>query len=145
MLLETASTKHTEPPEKTAPASPPRLACLSFPKLLSSGDLEGATACLARKACLITPDATAVYSRDRIRPLLAQLIARGVQIEVEVSNVLPAGDVAFVRERWKIRSDGVEGSDFEQTTCPAMVLHQIEGRWKLAIVAPWGQGNGLIP
>lgn len=128
-----------------APPPSSRLACLSFPKLLSSGDLEGATACFARKACLITPDATAIYSRDRIRPLLAQLIARRVQIEVEVSNVLPAGDVAFVRERWTIRTDGVEGSPFEQITCPAMVLHQIEGRWKLAIVAPWGRGNGLVP
>lgn len=135
-------------PTNVKTAAPPpssQLACLSFPKLLSSGDLEGATACFARKACLITPDATAIYSRDRIRPLLAQLIARRVQIEVEVSNVLPAGDVAFVRERWTIRTDGVEGSLFEQTTCPAMVLHQIEGRWKLAIVAPWGRGNGLIP
>lgn len=127
-----------------APPPPARPKCLSFPQLLSAGDLDGATRCFGRKACLLTPDATAIYTRERIRPLLAQLIARGVQIEVEASNVLPAGDVAFVRERWTICMDGTEGSRFAQTTSAAIVLHQIEGGWKLAIVAPWGRGSGLV-
>ena len=40
--------------------------CLSFPELLSAGDLEGATACFARDACLLTQDATAIHTRTGV-------------------------------------------------------------------------------
>jgi ketosteroid isomerase-like protein len=82
-------------------------------------------------------DATAIHGRDQIRPALAQLIARGTQIEVALSNVLVAGDVAWARERWTIRAEGPEGSQFESTANPVLVMHRIEGRWKLAIAVPW--------
>jgi hypothetical protein len=71
---------------KTQLLSPPArrgATCLCLPELLSAGDLEGATACFARDACLLTQDATAIHSRERIRPVLAQLIARRARIEVE--------------------------------------------------------------
>src|SRR5262245_49777422 len=116
-----------------APSANPRLPCLAFPELLSRGKLEAATACFARNACLLTPDATAIHDRQHIRPVLAQLIARHTQIEVELTNALVAGDVAFVRERWLVRADGVAGSQFEQAPCPELVLRRIEGQWKLAI------------
>jgi ketosteroid isomerase-like protein len=116
----------------------PRLPCLSFPTLLSSGNLDGAAACFARDACLLTPDSTAIHNRQHIRPVLAQLIARNTQIEVELSNFLVAGDVAFARERWLVRADGAGGSCFEQAPHPTMVLRRIEGQWKLAIAALWG-------
>ncbi|HEX7058321.1 MAG TPA: nuclear transport factor 2 family protein [Solirubrobacterales bacterium] len=109
----------------------------SFVHTLNSGDLNGATACFARDACLITPDATAIHGRDRIRPVLAQLIARRSEIRVESCNVVIAGEVALARERWTIRSIGVEGSRFEQTLSPTLVLRRIDERWKLMIVAPW--------
>jgi len=113
-------------------------ACFAFVHTLNSGDLNRATACFARDACLITPDATAIYGRDRIRPVLAQLIARRAEIRVESSNIVIAGDAALARERWTIRSNGVEGSRFEQALNPTLVLRHIEERWKLAVAAPWG-------
>jgi ketosteroid isomerase-like protein len=113
-------------------------ACFAFVHTLNAGDLNRATACFARDACLITPDATAIYGRDRIRPILAQLIARRTEIAVESSTVLTAGDVALARERWAVRSNGVEGSRLEQTFSSTLILKRIEDRWKLAIVAPWG-------
>jgi ketosteroid isomerase-like protein len=93
-------------------AAPTRIACLALPKLIGAGNLEGATGCFARDACLLTPDATAIHDREHIRPLLAQLIARRIQIEVEQSNVLIAGDVAFARERWHLRAAGAAGSRY---------------------------------
>lgn len=119
----------------------PRLPCLSFPALLSSGNLEAASACFARDACLLTQDATAIHTREHIRPLLAQLVARRTRIEVELSNVIVAGDVALVREQWTIEIDGVEGTRFEQASSPTLVLRRIEDHWKLALVAPWGRGG----
>jgi ketosteroid isomerase-like protein len=121
-------------------AEPPHLVrpCLSFVQAITIGDLDSATACFARNGCLITPDATAVHGRDRIRLLLAQLVIRRTQIRIEFSTVIAAGDVVLARERWKVRSGGVEGPRIEQTLNPTLVLRLIEADWKLAIAAPWG-------
>ena len=125
-----------------ATVEPPHLAraCLPFVQALSLGDLDSATACFARDGCLITPDTTAVHGRDRIRPLLAQLVARRTEIKVEFSNVVGTGDVLLAQERWKVRS-GVGGPRMEETLNPTLVLRQIEAQWKLAIAAPWGWGQ----
>jgi len=120
-------------------------ACFAFAYSLNLGDLNRATACFCRDACLITPDATAVYGRDRIRPILSQLIARRAEIEVESSTVLTAGDVAMASERWVVRSNGVEGSRIEQVFNSTLILKRIEERWKLAIVAPWGWARRSSP
>ena len=121
-------------------AAPPaeRMACLALPKLIGSGNLAAATSCFARDACLITPDATAIHDREHIRPVLAQLVARHIRIEVEHSNVLVAGDVAFVREHWRITARGATGSHYEQSCSPSMVLKRVEDSWKVSIAALWG-------
>jgi ketosteroid isomerase-like protein len=121
------------------------MACLSLPELISAGNLSGAAACFARDACLLTQDSTAIHDRQHIRPLLAQLIARRARIEVEQSNLLYAGDVALAQERWTIEIDAAEGSRFAQACRPTLVLRQLEGQWKLALVAPWGWGGGEPP
>jgi ketosteroid isomerase-like protein len=127
----------------SATAESPRLVrpSLPFVRALSIGDLDSATACFARDGCLITPDATAVHSRERIRPLLAQLVARQTEIRVEFSNVVEAGATVLAVERWKVRSGGGETPQIEQTLNPTLVLRRIEGDWKLSIAAPWGWGQ----
>jgi ketosteroid isomerase-like protein len=120
---------------------PPRNAFLPLPLLNSAGNNDDATACFARDACLLTPDATAIHDREHIRPLLAQLIARRIRIEVEQSNVLTAGDVAFVRERWLLRAAGAAGSPYEHACEPSLILKRIEGSWKVSIAALWGWGD----
>src|SRR4051794_9794833 len=123
-------------------APPTRIACLALPKLIGSGNLEAASGCFARDACLLAPDATAIHDREHIRPLLAQLIARRIQIEVEQSNVLISGDVAFARERWRMSAHGAAGSShYEQSCDPYLVLKRIEGSWKISIAALWGWGD----
>jgi ketosteroid isomerase-like protein len=119
-------------------APPTRIACLALPKLIGSGNLDAATRCFTRDACLLTPDATAIHDREHIRPLLAQLIARRIRIEVEQSNVLIAGDVAFVRERWQVSAHGATGSLYEHSCDPSLVLKRIEDSWKVSIAALWG-------
>lgn len=129
----------------TTPAPTPAREAASRPfvSALSRGDLEGASACFARHGCLITPDATAVHGRERIRPLLAQLIARGTRIEVEQSSAVAAGEVVVVRERWRLSAGGVEGCRVEQLLTATLAISRIEGAWKLAVVAPWGWGAGV--
>lgn len=118
-----------------------RIACLALPKLIGSGNLDAATGCFARDACLLTPDATAIHNREHIRPLLAQMIARRVRIEVEQSNVLVAGDVAYARELWQVSARIGAGSQYEHSCDPSLVLKRIEGSWKISIATLWGWGG----
>jgi ketosteroid isomerase-like protein len=118
----------------------PQQCTLTFAGAIGDGNLETATSCFAKDACLLTPDATAIRGRAEIRPILAQLIARRTWIEVLSSSVLVAGEVALGSERWAIRSAGAEGSVFEQLSSPTVVARYVEGSWKLAIAAPWGWG-----
>jgi uncharacterized protein (TIGR02246 family) len=122
------------PPLHSAPEHVPFV----FAAALNSGDLDVATACFARDACLITPGATAIHGRGEIRSLLAQMIARGSQIEVRFSTVLLAGEVALARQRWTIGSEGAEGARYAQDVSPTLVLRQLDDDWKLAIAMPWG-------
>lgn len=122
-------------------APPARIACLALPRLISAGNIESAAGCFARDACLLTPDATAIHGRDHIRPLLAQLIARRIRIEVEQSNVLVAGDVAYVRELWRVSAQVAAGSGYEHSCDPSLVLKRVEDSWKISIATLWGWGG----
>ncbi|MGN6254733.1 MAG: YybH family protein [Solirubrobacterales bacterium] len=115
----------------------------SLSRLLSAGDLRGVGACLARDACLLTPDGTAVHGRESVRRVLAQLIATGVRIEVEHSRVLAAGDTALVRERWSVSSNGVAGTRVTGHLHPILSLQRIEGAWKVAVLVLWDWGAGF--
>jgi len=114
----------------------PRLACAALKRALGAGDLEAAIACFAPGACLVAPDGTEVHGEETVRAHLAQLIASRAEVAIELAGVLVAGDVALAYERWKIRSDGVDG--YPQAPHPTLVLRCVEGEWKLAIAAPWG-------
>jgi ketosteroid isomerase-like protein len=116
---------------------------LDFVSALSHGDLDRAAACFAKEGCLITPDLTAVHGRDRIRAVLAQLIASGAEVEVDAGHLVDAGEVFLARERWRIRTDR-NGSRFERTCDTTLVMRLVEGRWKLVIAAPWGWGDGRV-
>jgi uncharacterized protein (TIGR02246 family) len=113
-------------------------ALYSFTSALSGGDLHGASTCFTREGCLITPDGTAVHGREAIAGVLAQLIARRTEIEIDRVVVRRAGDVALASGRVTMRSDGPEGTRFVQACDPTMVIHRVEGHWKLAVIAPWG-------
>lgn len=133
---------------ESPPADVPERTRAALTRALDAADLAAATSCFARDACFLTPDATVIHGREEIRPILAQMIARGTQVDVLCSSVLIAGEVALVSERWRISSAGAEGSVFEQSASPKMVLRRVEGDWKLSIAALWGlreralQSNG---
>jgi ketosteroid isomerase-like protein len=130
-------------PASIAAAAPPssaRHASPAFAAALNAGQLEAATACFARDACLLTPDATTIRGRDHIRAILCQLIAMRPTVEVEQRGMLIAGDVALGTETWTIRLNGLELTPFAQTSETTAVLRRIEGAWKLQIAAPWGWG-----
>lgn len=121
--------------------APPRPLESDLARALSAADLVAATACFAHEACLITPDATAVHGRERIRPILAQLIALRVEIDVVARYTVGGAGVALLCECWRI-SSGTGPKRFQQQTHPMLVMRAVEGSWKLALAAPWGWAGG---
>ncbi len=111
----------------------------AFAESITRGDLEAATSCFAKDACLLTPDATVVRGREEVRAILHQLIAAGSQIEVQESAIVLAGEVALGSERWLVSSAGSEGEPFVRSLTPTVVLRRLEGVWKLAVAIPWGR------
>jgi len=120
-----------------AGARTPRESTRALAASISRGDLDAAAHCFTKDACLLTPDATAVRGREEIKSILHQLIVAGSQIEVQESSIVLAGEVALGSERWLVSSPGSDGSRFNRTLTPTMVLRQLEGVWKLAVAMPW--------
>ncbi|MFI5028644.1 MAG: YybH family protein [Solirubrobacterales bacterium] len=112
-------------------------AVYSLVATVSDGDAAAAAACFTREGCMITPDGTAVHGRSGIAAILAQMIARRTQIEVEQLVVRPAGDVALATGRLTLHSDGPAGARIEQRCDPTVTLCRVENCWKIAILAPW--------
>lgn len=113
-------------------------ASLSLAKAIRAGDLDAAQGCFAHDACLITPDATAIYGLAEIRPILAQLIAGGTVIQVETGSLVRVGNLALGSERLHFRSRGVP---HRQTFSAYTLLRWQGNEWRIAIAAPWGWGH----
>jgi ketosteroid isomerase-like protein len=127
----------SSPPEPPLLRTPERVpAC--FAAALNAGQLQQATSCFTRDACLISPGATAIHGREEIRGLLAQMIDRASRIDIQLSTVVRAGDVAYAHQRWTLSSAAAEGERYTQVLGPILVLRRLETQWKLAIAMPWG-------
>lgn len=110
---------------------------IAFAAALNAGQLQLATSCFTRDACLIAPGGTAIHGREEIRALLAQMIDRASRIEIELSTTVCAGDVAYAQQRWALSSAAAEGGRYIQTLAPTFVLRRFGAAWKLAVAIPW--------
>lgn len=113
-------------------------ASLSLATAIREGDLHTAQGRFTEDACLVTPDATAVYGRAEIRPILAQLIDAGTVIQVETGSLVRVGELALGSERLHFRSRAVPHL---QTFSACTVLRWQGNEWRIAIAAPWGWGQ----
>ena len=120
-------------------AATPRLACEALCRAINQGDLEAALACFAPGAVLVGPEGTVAQGEHALRASLAQLIASGAEVGIELRGVLVAEDLALAHERWQISYGGVPDPRLSHSPCPSLVMRLLEGEWKLAIAAPWGQ------
>jgi ketosteroid isomerase-like protein len=117
--------------------SSPEQVPIAFAAALNGGQLQPAALCFAPDACLVSPDATAIYGRGEIGGLLAQMIDRRSRIDIEFSTVVLAGDVAFITQCWTLSAAAVAGGRYTQALSPTLILRRLGAEWKLAIAMPW--------
>jgi ketosteroid isomerase-like protein len=111
----------------------------AFAEGISALDLEAAGACLAAKACLLTPEGTEVRGRAKVRETLAQLTAIHSLIRAEAGRVLISGEMAVAAQRWKVFTrDDPAREPAQQDLSVMLVLAREEPGWQVAVVAPWG-------
>ena len=121
-------------PAKSEPAE----SLHSFVAAVGTGDLLAAARCFTRDSCVITADGTAIHGREEVSKILSQLIACRTRIEVGQVAVRRAGQVALAKATWTMRRDGPGENEFSQASESTTVLREVEGCWRLAILAPWG-------
>jgi ketosteroid isomerase-like protein len=126
------------------PAALPQQVLHRFTAAICAGDLRGASACLHRDVCLLTPDATIVRGDGSIRALLRQMTTAETRVEFEVFSTVCAEDLALLRGSWRTLMPDATGRLFAQETAATMALRRTDqDDWKLQILAPWeGRSRG---
>jgi uncharacterized protein (TIGR02246 family) len=115
-------------------ATPPELAP-AFAAAVNARDLPAALALWDERARLVTADGTAIDGRAAIAGVLAALIEHGSHMQIELTALHEAGDVAVASGTVTVTAaDGFAA----RSDALAVYARGADGRWRLAIDAPWG-------
>jgi uncharacterized protein (TIGR02246 family) len=125
-------------PDPLTASSPEELSGC-FAAALARGDVEGALDLWIEDAAIITAGGESVRGREAIGAALTALVANGTQVEIEVTGTHTAGDVALVTGSLTLSGTDADGAPFRQQSSSAVVYARGgDGRWRVAIDAPWG-------
>lgn len=102
-------------------ASTPQAATEAFVAAINGAELEAAAGCFTREARLITPDSTAVSGRAEIRAVLDQMIAQRFAIAVSNSTAIAAGEIAHLKQRWRIQIGAEADRPYAREVDPLLV------------------------
>lgn len=124
--------------DDTARRSPAALSA-AFGQALARGDLDGAMEMWAEDASIVNPAGEVVKGREAIGAVLAALIDHGAEVGIEVTRIVEAGSVALGLGTLTLGVNGADGERFHQRSSSAVIYSRAaDGRWQLAIDAPWG-------
>lgn len=126
-----------EPPIPPIPTDDPEQLGRHFAERANAGDLEGMLALYEHSATFVGPDGGSASGRDAIRGRLEGLLAMKPKISPTSSQVVIAGDVALMSNRWRMTlgvGDGelasVDGASTE------VARRQPDGGWLYVIDNP---------
>ena len=113
-----------------------------FAELLSAGDVPAALALYEPDAAFVVQPGTTVTGRDAIGEALEGFAALRPVLTGVVEQVVEAGDVALVANRWELDGTGPDGAPVRMNGRSADVLRRgADGRWRIVIDDPWGGGS----
>jgi uncharacterized protein (TIGR02246 family) len=113
-----------------------------FAACLNRGDVDAAVALYESEAAFAPQPGEEVTGLEAIRSALQQFAALKPRLNGEITNVLTAGDVALVHNRWQLEGTQPDGSPVELRGHSADVLRRAsDGGWRILIDDPWGAGE----
>ena len=106
---------------------------------INTGNLAALMPLYEPEAAFATRPGSLSHGWPGIREALAGFIAMKGTLDLDVTRVLEAGDLAFVATVWSFTGTGPDGEPVKLAAQSADVLRrQADGSWRFVIDNPWG-------
>ena len=106
---------------------------------INAGDLDSLMPLYEREAAFATEPGALAPGAPGVRGALSGFIAMNGTLDLEVTRVLEAGDLALVIGVWSFDGTSPDGDPVRLEAQNADVLRrQADGTWRFVIDNPWG-------
>jgi uncharacterized protein (TIGR02246 family) len=106
---------------------------------INTGNLDSLMTLYEPEAAFATQPGSLNHGLPGVREALAGFIAMKGKLDLKVTRVLEASDLALVTTVWSFAGTGPDGKPVKLATKSADVLRrQADGSWRLVIDNPWG-------
>ena len=106
---------------------------------INTGNIEALMTLYEDEAAFATQPGRLNHGLPGVREALAGFIAMKGKLDLKVTRVLEASDLALVTTVWSFAGTGPDGEPVKLATKSADVLRrQADGSWRLVIDNPWG-------
>ena len=106
---------------------------------INSGDLDSLLPLYEAEAAFATQPGDLAHGMGGVGEALTGFIAMNGELDIEVTRVLEAGDLALVLGEWSFDGTGPDGQPVHLEAHNADVLRrQDDGTWRFVIDNPWG-------
>jgi uncharacterized protein (TIGR02246 family) len=130
MSTQTQTVMSTETPEQVLAA---------IVEGINSGDLDSLTPLYESKAAFATQPGSLAHGASGIAEALTGFISMNGTLDLTVTRVLEADDLALVVGYWSYTGTGPDGEPVQLGANNADVLRrQADGAWRFVIDNPWG-------
>ena len=136
MTSPTLTSRHEEAGASTAT---PEQVLASIVTGINAGDLDSLMPLYESEAAFATQPGSLAPGTTGIRQALSAFISMNGTLDLEVTRVLEAGDLALVIGVWSFDGTGPDGEPVHLAAKNADVLRrQPDGTWRFVIDNPWG-------
>ena len=106
---------------------------------INTGNLDALMPLYEPEAAFATQPGILSHGLPGVRNALDGFIAMKGKLDLDVTRVLEAGDLALVTTVWSFTGTGPDGTPVKLAAHSADVLRrQADGSWRLVIDNPWG-------
>jgi uncharacterized protein (TIGR02246 family) len=106
---------------------------------LSTGDREAALALYEAEAAFVPQPGQVVSGTAAIAAALDGFLALKPTLDIQVEQVIQAGDIALLRSTWTLTGTDPDGKLVSMGgTATDVVRRQPDGTWRYIIDQPWG-------
>ena len=106
---------------------------------LSTGDREAALALYEAEAAFVPQPGQVVNGLAAIAAALDGFLVLKPTLDIQVGQVIQAGDIALLRSTWTLTGTDPDGKPLSMgATATDVVRRQADGTWRYVIDQPWG-------